>query len=244
MSRNLCKFKKYKEWIIIGNLNTIDLEDVFTTRQWFYDFLGKSFYEEPNQTRLKEAFNINIFESFKGQDDESQSEGVDLVLSSLKDIETMEEKDFKKIKEEYNRLFVGPGKLVAPPWGSVYLSEERIIFDEHTLSVRDFYKSWGISVNRKNKEPDDHIGFELEFMSIMCRKSIDAIRENDMDKLKDLLEAQKSFLQDHLLKWTDQFFQVIFKYSEENFFKGLALFTSEYLNMDKELLEDIKRNII
>lgn len=156
----------------------------------------------------------------------------------------MTEENFKEIKGEYNRLFIGPGPLVAPPWESVYLSEERIIFDEHTLLVREFYKSWGISVNTENKEPDDHIGFQLEFMSVLSGKGIMAIEENNIKGLKEIIVAQKSFLENHTLKWSEEFFETIFKKTNEKFFKGLALFTSEYLKMDKELLEDLEKNII
>ena len=34
---------------------------------------------------------------------------------------------------EYRRLFVGPGHLPAPPWGSVYTDRECVIFGEATL---------------------------------------------------------------------------------------------------------------
>ncbi len=182
---------------------------------------------------------MNILEAFE----EEKSEGASLLLKSLKDIDKMSKEEVEEIKDEYNRLFIGPGKLAAPPWASVYLSEERIIFDEHTLSVREFYKSWGVSVNLDIKVPDDHLGYELEFMSIMSKKAMEAIENNNMLSLKKVIEAQKSFLDKHILKWTDEFLKILYKNSKKDYFKGLALFTSEYLKMDKELLEEVERNL-
>ena len=220
-----------------------ELEDLFKTRQWFYDFLGKSFYLEPRESRLKDELPLKMFEELARDSQDLENQGARLMDKSLREIKGMTDKEFQAIKEEYNRLFVGPGPLLAPPWESVYLSEEGIIFNEHTLLVRDFYKIWGVSINRAEKEPDDHIGFELEFMSVLLIKSIEAIEENNIDRLKSLINAQNKFLEDHILRWSDQFFDLLYKESEQNFFKALAIFSSEYLDMDKSLLEDLIKNI-
>ncbi len=166
-----------------------------------------------------------------------------MLSKSFESIKDARDEDIKKLREDYNALFVGPGHLQAPPWESVYLSEERIIFDEHTLSVREFYKDWGVSTNRVNKEPDDHIGFQMEFMSILSDKGIDAIENNNLDKLEKVLTAQNEFLELHTLLWLDQFSKNVIDKSQTDFFKGLGLFLSEYIKMDKELLMDLISNL-
>lgn len=166
-----------------------------------------------------------------------------LLSKSLANIKVMTEEEFKRIIEEYNFLFIGPGHLKAPPWESVYISKEKIIFDEHTLSVREFYKNWGVNTNIKNKEPDDHIGFQLEFMSILSGKAINSIEKNNMIKLEKIIKAQINFLDSHTLLWVDEFLDNVFKHSKQSFLEGLALFTYEYLKMDKELLVDIRKEL-
>lgn len=220
-------------------LKTVDLKDILTTRQWFYDFLAKSFYMEPELDVLNNKLATNIFEQLADENGDSKNEGVDLLKSFFNNVSTLGKEEFVKIKEDYNRLFVGPGQLLAPPWESVYLSKERIIFDEHTLAVREFYKKWDVNTNTKNKEPDDHIGFELEFMNILIGKSIKALETNDINLLKESLFAQKDFLDKHILLWVDEFSSMIYKNAMEDYFKGLALFSLDYLKMDKELLEDL-----
>lgn len=171
------------------------------------------------------------------------SEGANLLSKFFERMRTATDEDMDKLREDYNALFVGPGHLQAPPWESVYLSEERIIFDEHTLSVREFYKDWGVTINRVNKEPDDHMGFQMEFMSILSDKGIDAIEKDNLDKLEKVLIAQNEFLEAHTLLWLDQFSKNVFDNSQTDFYKGLGLFLSEYIKMDKELLMDLISNL-
>lgn len=217
----------------------LDIRDILSTRLWFYDFLGKSFYMEPEVERLKEVASLKIFDQFANEEDEISN----LLVRFFNNISDLTDKDFKKLKEEYTRLFIGPGHLPAPPWESVYLSKERIIFDEHTLAVREFFKKWGVSTKGLNKEPDDHIGFELEFMSILIDKGIKALDENNIGKFKETMEAQKEFLEAHILLWVGEFSEILTKSTKNDYFKGLGLFLPEYLKMDYELLQDLILNL-
>ena len=38
--------------------------------------------------------------------------------------------DIHETDRAYHRLFVGPRKLAAPPWGSVYLDSEAVVFGD------------------------------------------------------------------------------------------------------------------
>lgn len=79
----------------------------------------------------------------------------------------------------------------------------------------------------------------MEFMSILSRKGIDAIKENDINRLEKIMIGQNKFLESHTLLWIDRFSENVFNNSKTNFFKGLSLFLSEYVKMDKELLVDL-----
>ena len=54
------------------SINTYNLEDIFRTRQWFYDFLGKSFYLEPNKDRLEAVDSLKIFKEFAKDEEKSR----------------------------------------------------------------------------------------------------------------------------------------------------------------------------
>ncbi|MBG3876567.1 hypothetical protein FVW20_05890, partial [Desulfovibrio oxamicus] len=67
-------------------------------------------------------------------------------------------------EEEYlfNRLFVGPGPVAAPPYASVYLETERRLMGEATLFAREAYAALGLASPWQGSLPDDHIGLELD----------------------------------------------------------------------------------
>ncbi|MCB8816455.1 molecular chaperone TorD family protein [Desulfosporosinus shakirovi] len=67
---------------------------------------------------------------------------------------------------EYTRLFIGPTKLPVPPWESVYVSKERLLFQESSLKVRQrqCYLNYNFLPAKYRSEADDHIALELDFM--------------------------------------------------------------------------------
>lgn len=69
-----------------------------------------------------------------------------------------------RVNDDYINLFVGLGSVKAAPWGSVYASDERLVFQPETLEVRAWYRRFGSEPAKLGSEPDDHIGTELEFL--------------------------------------------------------------------------------
>lgn len=59
--------------------------------------------------------------------------------------------DFTRVSDEslpeaFQRLFVGPYALPSPPWGSVWLDRENVLFGESTLTLRQWMRDNGIHV--------------------------------------------------------------------------------------------------
>lgn len=146
----------------------------------------------------------------------------------------------KEAKEEYNRLFVGPNALPAPLWESVYLSKEHIMFGEQTLLVREIYKQHGLSFVRENNEPDDHIVTELEFLNYLIERTIIS---TDLMTKQRYLDAQLSFLNDHLVKWCPQFCELFSKATQLDLYKGVALLLDEYIQLEIELTIQLKEEL-
>ncbi len=69
------------------------------------------------------------------------------------------------IHEEYNRLFVGPYRLPAPPWASVYTDPEGVIFGNATLGVRQWMRENQVKLTLPHNEPEDHFGLMLMMFS-------------------------------------------------------------------------------
>ena len=66
--------------------------------------------------------------------------------------------DIHETDRAYHRLFVGPRKLAAPPWGSVYLDSEAVVFGDSCLAISRWMRAQGIELHEaESREPIDHI---------------------------------------------------------------------------------------
>jgi len=130
-------------------------------------------------------------------------------------------------REDYDRLFVGPEHLPAPPWESVYRSEERLVFNRPTLKVRARYRKEGLAVENPGT-PDDHIGLELLFMALLAERRAGGDPGAGT--------AQREFLECHLLKWAQSFCSDLFVLAATDLYRGLALLTDGVLIQDRHYL--------
>ncbi|MGD2124923.1 MAG: molecular chaperone TorD family protein [Desulfobacteraceae bacterium] len=145
--------------------------------------------------------------------------------------------DLGSLEVEHAKLFVGPYKLLAPPYGSVYLEGERRVMGDSTLDARDRYHEAGVGISEGFYEVPDHIAAELEFMYFLIFREIEAIVHGDIDGAIDHLTRQKAFLQLHLGAWVPAFAQHVEKNAKTEFYKNLARCTGVFVK--KELEESI-----
>jgi len=188
-------------------------------------------YQDPPRAELLEWLMVERpFANFPIQlDDEVQTdlEGMDssLAVNSLEDLRL----DFKQ-------LFIGPGAMLAPPWESVYRNEEHLIFDRHTLEVREFYARHGMEFVRINQAPEDSITMELEFMKVLTERVLQALEMDDPEAERILLEEQLAFLNKHLLIWTPDFIKMTQTRAATAFYAGLASVLRGFLNWERQTL--------
>ena len=130
--------------------------------------------------------------------------------------------DATAVKRDYNRLFVGPDKLLAPPYESVHRSREGLVFEAETMQVRAFYARFGLAAPRLDREPDDHIGLEFELMATLCLRALDALEDDDDDRAAQLTAAQAEFLREHLLAWAPDLMQMIQDHADTEFYRGVG----------------------
>ncbi len=107
----------------------------------------------------------------------------------------------------YQQLFIGPDALPAPPWGSVYLDRESVLFGESTLALRQWLHQQGIAALSPPTEPEDHIGLLLMLAAWLA--------ENNTEALAVLLEQ-------HLLPWAGRYLTLLEAGAGHPFYQGVA----------------------
>lgn len=164
--------------------------------------LGNLFYYNPLSDELKQV--INIIENDNAVNNWPYGESNELDEISLLLKKGLKNKNL--LDMEYKKLFVGPHKLSAPPWGSVYLDKEAVIFGESTIELRLWLKSAGIETVLTQKEPEDHIGLMLMLTSFVAEKQPDKLQE---------------YFENHLYTWCYRYLEVFDSATENPFYKGL-----------------------
>ncbi len=123
------------------------------------------------------------------------------------------------LKLDYTRLFIGLEHTLAPPYASVYLGKEKIMFDLPTLEIRDLYRRYGLKSRTSHQQPDDHIGLELSFLHYLCTE---VAASDQTGSTKNLVQELSTFLDGHLNKWLPDFVKLVKKHAETEFYAGIA----------------------
>lgn len=144
--------------------------------------------------------------------------------------------ELEPLKVDFAKLFVGPYKLLAAPYGSVYLEGERKMMGDSTLDVRNRYREAGLDTANNFKDAPDHITAELEFMYYLIFKEIDAFANSDIDTAIDFIQKQRSFLEDHLMAWVPEFAKSIIESAESPFYPNLAKTTKAFLRKNYQIV--------
>lgn len=142
-------------------------------------------------------------------------------------------KFLKKEQMEYQRLFLGPGPLGAPPWESYYRSNDNLLSEDWNCQVRSRYQRYGLTFIRNKNEPDDHLLLELEFLTFLINA---CLQVKDPEHFQLLISEQISFIENHLVKWIPLFCQRVVDCSNSQLYVGAAMLLTDYLGYDLESL--------
>jgi len=137
--------------------------------------------------------------------------------------------DLESHTVDYTKLFVGPFKLLAPPYGSVYLEDGKFMGDS-TLAAREVYVQAGLDLVLK--EAPDHISVELEFMYFLALKEAEARADADPEQAEYLRGRQASFLRAHLGAWVEAFANNIQENAQTEFYRILGRVTRDFVLSD------------
>ena len=110
--------------------------------------------------------------------------------------------NWQDVEFAFNKLFVGPQALLAPPFASIYLENEPHVMGETTLMVRRLYQTVGLVSPWEGKIPDDHIALELD----ACLHMRMALLKSGSSQLCDIYSY---FLNEHMARWIPAFISKI-----------------------------------
>ena len=194
-------------------------------------FAGTMLMYEPNHECIRDFWNEGILKTLPVS---SNNPRFVKAASQLRNSISNDDGTFLMMKEDYISLFNGSGSSFAPPYESVYRSKDNLMFDIQTTEVRDFYRSYGWESNFKNKIPDDHLGIELLFLTLMIEKYLDL---DDKVCHVEMKSEIIRFIDQHILSWVPLWNEHIQTYANTLSYKGIGTLIHACVEDMSDILE-------
>ncbi|MEO0565212.1 MAG: molecular chaperone TorD family protein [Chloroflexota bacterium] len=190
-------------------------------------FLGSAFHKPIQPSMWQHILEDGLFENWMlANDDPFTARGLQLLTAFTVNAD---DTTLDVVERDYAALFVGPTKLKAPPWESVYLSRDHILFEKQTAQVRAFYAQYGLQTTQLHTEPDDHFGVELLFVAHLLISALAQSEDNPVGQAQMMISISQ-FLQAHLLQWSEPFLARVVYHAETDYYRGLAYVTAGMLS--------------
>ncbi len=120
---------------------------------------------------------------------------------------------------EYARLFIGPFKLLVPPYASCYLGS-KLLNNEVSDWVLAFYEKAGLAFQSHNNELPDHITIETEFLHFLLVNR-QANKKSSTQENIDFQKCYDEFLKEHYLKWVPSMCANVIGHTKQPYYKLL-----------------------
>ncbi len=168
--------------------------------------LGSLFYQKHNQVKSIELVEALITENV-------------LQPNTLAELKSLND---EQLEHDFSVLFEGIGSMPVPPWGSVYLDKEQVLFGESNVQYRLFLQQHGIELNSGQREPEDQFGLML----LACAYLVE----------QDKTSAACELLSEHLMPWGFTYLDLLTQKAPNAFYQQLASDASLWL---KQLIEQL-----
>ena len=173
----------------------------FAETSAFFRALGAVVYTELTQDEIESLAHQGYLEQGRRMDEGEIAEGF-IALGRYLVRRGMNAR--QDLAVEFARIFLGAGadeKLLATPFESVFTSPEGLLMQDARDECVRFYRQWGMEVNRDLNVPEDHLGFQLQFMAHLCDSANEKMQTGE--DAQGVMQAQVDFLDNHVLNWID-----------------------------------------
>lgn len=215
-----------------------EMKEVITTllagRAYVFSVFHRLMGSEPTKELLDAVSSEESLEAvslFEG--DWTEADALKALLASCAAL------DPDAVRGEYTRLFLGPDKLIAPPWESCYTAKERALFQESTLAVRSWYQQYSYVPAGYPSHPDDHISLMMHFLALTTERAKACLEQDLLCGYRSLLEGQKLFEQNHLLNWMDAYCADMEDAQTRLLYPQLACMAAAFIRYDQQVIGEL-----
>lgn len=180
--------------------------------------LGTLFVESPKTQDFKRALeavrSLDLVEDWPFGDQEALAHAAGLFQQGASESED-------ELVRAYTRLFRGPNSLPAPPWGSVYMDRDQVMYGWTWNELKAWMRSNGVEGTYEENDPEDHVGRLMLMAAAVAAERPECLCE---------------LLADHLLCWSDHFLAYFAERTSFPTYLGIAALTRTTLLDVQEVL--------
>lgn len=205
-------------------------------RSTVYGFFSQAFLRGPSQQFLQalisDAGAANLGDVFP--DAAYQQELAQVRLDALEGSLTLEGAIL-----DFEALFRVPGPHYLSPYESVYRAQSaggwcRLCGPE-AAAVEQFYLREGLTPTGGFTELPDQVGVEMEFMAILCRKAVEAMRKGDRAAQEEYHHQQYCFFTEHVGTWVRILARRLASQAQTSLYRFLGNFLDLFLELEENL---------
>lgn len=215
-------------------------------REAIYCFLGRIYEKEVNEQLIKNYLaHKESFLKYKSiaDVDANIKEGFEELHNYLDRLNEGELAEVVlELAVDYANLFLGlkhirEGKGILYPLESVYTTSD--MHKDVADQIHEMYLEASLIRSREFKEPVDHIALQLYFMAHLCSRAVKHIENGNLQSLLKNLKTQKTFLDEHLLKWVPKLVADVIENADTDFYKAIGKITKGLLDMERRTINEL-----
>ncbi|MGB8993425.1 MAG: molecular chaperone TorD family protein [Desulfobaccales bacterium] len=140
---------------------------------------------------------------------------------------------------DFEALFRIPGPHYLSPYESVYRSQSAggrgCLCGPEAAAAERLYLRAGLEPTAGFSELPDHVGVEMEFMALLCRKAVDAMRTGDRATAQEYHHQQYCFFTEHIGTWVGLLAERLASQAQTSLYRFLGNFLNLFLELEGNL---------
>ena len=144
-----------------------------------------------------------------------------------------------KLAVEHTRLFGGLSQSYGPPPPYESVALEGKLPGEATIAVAAAYAGAGFDPPVPQAGPPDHAGAELRFLALLCHRESEAWRSNDRNTALDVVERERAFLDDHVLRWLPDHCEKLVAAANGPYHRAVLTLVARACLLDRDDVEEL-----
>lgn len=130
---------------------------------------------------------------------------------------------------DYIRLFHGPPRALAQPYGAVWMSTDPAVMQESTLSVLGLYRDAGFDMAEDFRDLPDHVSVELECLYVLLFREAQLRRQEEPEEARAAAAQRAQLLSEHLGRWAVPFSDAVTAAAQTAFYRELGAVTKQFI---------------